>query len=92
MRNRDNNGPKISWDNSSDREFDPPINPKRPMIDPNTSTIRILTKSWGSAASASAAFEPVTPTVIPQSKLQKPTVSPPQKSAKPCNVLVSQSV
>lgn len=59
------------------------MSPKRPMIEPKTSTMRILTKRLGSAASASAAFEPVTPTEIPQSKLHIPTVSPPQNMAKP---------
>lgn len=45
--------------------------------------MRILTKSWGSAASARAAVEPVIPTETPQSKLHTPTVKPPQKMEKP---------
>lgn len=49
----------------------------------HTSTIRILTKSCGSAASAKAAVEPVIPTETPHRRLQIPTVRPPQKSAKP---------
>lgn len=48
-----------------------------------TSTMRILTKSWGSAASANAAVEPVMPTLTPQRRLQRPTVSPPQNSENP---------
>jgi hypothetical protein len=49
--------------------------------DGRTSTTRILTKRAGSAASAMAALEPETPTAMPQSRLQKPIVRPPQKSA-----------
>ena len=60
-----------------------PINPNRPRILPKTSTTRILTNKFGSAASARAAVEPVIPTQIPQSKLHAPTVIPPQKTAKP---------
>lgn len=58
-----------------------PIKPNRPKMLPNTSTIRIFTNNAGSAASANAAVEPVMPTEIPQSRLQMPTVRPPQKSA-----------
>jgi len=50
---------------------------------PNTSTMRIFTNNAGSAASAKAAVDPTTPTQTPQSKLQMPTVKPPQKSAYP---------
>ena len=50
---------------------------------PNTSTIKILTNKFGSAASAMAAVEPVMPTETPQRRLHAPTVRPPQKSAKP---------
>lgn|ERR1700722_4094027 len=60
-----------------------PINPKRPMILPNTSTTRIFTNRVGSAASASAAFDPAIPTEMPQSRLHTPTVIPPQNSANP---------
>jgi hypothetical protein len=42
--------------------------------------MRIFTNNAGSAASAKAAVEPVMPTEIPQSRLQMPTVNPPQKS------------
>ena len=45
--------------------------------------MRIFTNKFGSAASASAAVEPVMPTETPQRRLQKPTVRPPQKIAKP---------
>lgn len=57
------------------------MRPNRPKMLPNTSTMRIFTNNAGSAASAKAAVEPVMPTEIPQSKLQMPTVKPPQKSA-----------
>ena len=69
-----------------------PINPNRPRILPKTSTMRILTNKFGSAASARAAVEPVIPTQIPQSKLHAPTVIPPQKTAKPSGREVSKSV
>jgi len=59
------------------------MSPNNPMMLPNTSTTRILTKRLGSAASATAAVAPVTPTLRPQRRLQVPTVRPPQKSAKP---------
>jgi hypothetical protein len=48
-----------------------------------TSTIKILTNNWGSAASAKAAVEPVIPTETPQRRLQNPTVSPPQNNEYP---------
>ena len=60
-----------------------PINPNRPRILPKTSTMRILTNKFGSAASARAAVEPAIPTQIPQRRLHTPTVMPPQKMAKP---------
>lgn len=60
-----------------------PIRPKSPKMLPNTSTMRILTNKFGSAASASAAVEPVMPTQMPQRRLHTPTVRPPQKSANP---------
>lgn len=59
------------------------MSPKSPRILPNTSTMRILTKRFGSAASPSAAVAPVMPTETPHIRLQAPTVSPPQKMAKP---------
>lgn len=68
---------------SKPRRGDSPIRPNRPRILPKISITRILTKSWGSAASASAAVEPVMPTEMPQRRLQIPTARPPQKRAKP---------
>ena len=59
------------------------MRPKRPMILPKTSTMRILTNRSGSAASARAAVEPAMPTEIPHSKLHAPTVRPPQNNAYP---------
>ena len=50
---------------------------------PKTSTMRILTNRFGSPASDSAAVDPVIPTDTPQRRLHTPTVSPPQKIAKP---------
>lgn len=47
------------------------------------SMTRILTNSWGSAASASAAFEPEMPTATPHRRLHTPVVKPPQNSEKP---------
>lgn len=52
------------------------ISPKRPMALPKISTIKIRTKSEGSAASASAAPDPTWPTQRPQTKLTTPVVSP----------------
>jgi hypothetical protein len=49
----------------------------------HTSTIRIFTNSVGSAASANAAVDPVTPTETPQRRLQNPTAKPPQNRANP---------
>lgn len=53
------------------------------MILPKTSTTKILTNRFGSAASDSAAVDPVIPTQTPQRRLHAPTVRPPQKRAKP---------
>src|SRR4051794_31252877 len=75
--------PVISKGPRKDGSANSPIKPNKPMILPKTSTTRILTNKLGSAASASAAVDPVMPTDTPQSKLQSPTVRPPQKSAKP---------
>ena len=66
-----------------EKRHDVPIRPNRPMILPKTSTIRIFTNRFGSAASARAAVEPVIPTETPQRRLQAPTVNPPQNRAKP---------
>lgn len=44
--------------------------------------MRILTKREGSVASEMAAVEPEMPTQRPQSRLQRPTVRPPQKMEK----------
>lgn len=52
------------------------IRPNNPMALAKISTIRILTKSAGFAASARAAPDPTMPTAKPQAKLHKPTVSP----------------
>ncbi|CAG8533185.1 1590_t:CDS:2 [Acaulospora colombiana] len=54
-----------------------------PMIDAKTSTTSMRTNKVGSAASEIAAVEPVMPTAIPQKRLQRPTVRPPQNRAKP---------
>lgn len=81
------------YENRRRRLRDPwcsPINPNKPRILPKTSTMRILTNRFGSAASAMAAVEPVIPTQIPQSRLHAPTVTPPQKTAKPYGRVVSQ--
>ena len=59
------------------------MRPNSPRILPNTSTMRILTNSDGSAASPNAAVEPVMPTDTPHRRLQTPTVRPPQKRANP---------
>jgi hypothetical protein len=59
-------------------ECNAPISPNRPRIEPKTSTMRMRTNRLGSAASEMAAVEPVMPTVIPQNRLQSPTVRPPQ--------------
>ena len=60
---------------------DAPMRPNNPMMLPKTSTMRIFTNKFGSAASASAALEPVIPTQTPQRRLHTPTVSPPQNRA-----------
>ena len=57
------------------------MRPKRPIMLPKTSTMRILMKRLGSAASARAAVDPVMPTQTPHRRLHAPTVRPPQKSA-----------
>lgn len=59
------------------------ITPNKPIAEPKISTIRILTKRVGLAASARAAPEPTTPTQTPQKRLQKPTVRPPPNIANP---------
>jgi hypothetical protein len=59
----------------------PTIKPKRPSTDPKISTTNTFTNNSGFCASAKAALDPVTPTDKPQSKLQIPTVKPPQKIA-----------
>ena len=48
------------------------MSPKRPRTLPNISITNILTNKEGSAASASAAVEPVTPTATPHARLQRP--------------------
>jgi hypothetical protein len=53
------------------------------MTDAKISTIKTFTNSDGSAASASAALLPTTPTLTPQAKLHIPTVNPAQNSAYP---------
>ncbi len=58
-----------------------PINPNKPKMLPNTSTMRIFTKRSGFAASDSAAVEPVIPTDTPHNRLHIPTVTPPQNIA-----------
>jgi hypothetical protein len=50
-------------------------------MEPKTSTMRMRTNKFGSAASEIAAVDPVIPTVIPHNRLHIPTVNPPQKSA-----------
>jgi len=69
--------------NINKKQPNPPINPNNPKMLPNTSTTKILTNRSGSAASARAAVDPVIPTQTPHRRLHAPTVSPPQKSAKP---------
>lgn len=54
--------------------------------------MRILTKSDGSAASEIAAVEPEMPTQIPQKRLQRPTVRPPQKMEKAGSQLRRQEI
>lgn len=61
----------------------PMMSPKSPIMEPKISMTRTLTKSWASAASATAQVAPVIPTQTPQAKLATPTVSPAQKSAYP---------
>ena len=52
------------------------MTPKRPMALAKISTMRILTKSDASCASASAAPDPTMPTAMPQKRFEKPTVRP----------------
>lgn len=66
---------------SNECNEDVPMRPNKPIILPNTSTIRILTKRFGSAASAKAAVDPVMPTQTPHSKLHTPTVKPPPEES-----------
>ena len=61
------------------------MSPKRPMADPKISTMRILTKSVESAASARAAPDPTWPTQIPQKRLTRPVVSPAPNMVYPAN-------
>lgn len=59
----------------------PTMTPKSPRALPKISTIRILTNIEDSCASARAALVPEIPTVIPQIRLERPTVSPAEKIA-----------
>ncbi len=52
------------------------IRPKRPMALAKISTMRILTKRDGSAASARAAPDPTWPTQMPHTRLTRPVVRP----------------
>lgn len=61
----------------------PTMRPKSPRTEPKISMTRILTNRAESAASATAAVDPVIPTQIPQTRLPRPTVRPAQKSEKP---------
>ena len=54
----------------------PTMTPNNPKALPKISMIRIFTKVDGVCASASAAPAPVTPTAIPQQRLDNPTESP----------------
>lgn len=53
------------------------------MMEEKISTMRILMNNCPSAASAMAAFAPVTPTEAPPMRLQSPVVMPPQNSVNP---------
>src|SRR5271163_3358651 len=57
------------------------INPNNPITEAKISTIKTLTNNVGSAASASAALLPTTPTLTPHAKLHNPTVNPAQNIA-----------
>ena len=59
----------------------PIITPNSPKALPKISIIKILTKVEGVCASARAAPDPVTPTQIPQQRLDNPTANPAQKRA-----------
>ena len=61
----------------------PTIKPKRPKTEPKISITRILTNNEESAASETAAVDPVIPTATPQIKLLTPTVIPAQNKEKP---------
>ena len=61
----------------------PIITPNRPRALPKISIIKILTKVDGVCASANAAPDPVTPTQIPQQRLETPTARPPANKAYP---------
>ena len=52
------------------------IRPNRPIALPKISTMRILTKRAGLAASERAAPEPTWPTQMPHTRLVSPVVSP----------------
>ena len=52
------------------------MRPKRPMALPKISTMRILTKSAGLAASERAAPDPTWPTQMPHTRLVRPVVIP----------------
>lgn len=55
--------------------------PKMPSADAKISTIKILTKSEPSCASASAQLLPAMPTATPEAMLLIPTESPEEKVA-----------
>lgn len=59
------------------------MTPNRPRAEPKISTMRILTKVEGVWASAKAQPAPVTPTQIPQKRLERPTDNPEPKIPKP---------
>lgn len=61
------------------------MTPKRPRALAKISTIRILTKSDGFCASLNAQLLPTTPTAMPQTRFEKPTIQPEKKRAYPVN-------
>ena len=63
----------------------PIMTPNKPKALPKISMIRILTKVDGVWASAKAAPDPVTPTQMPQHRLDRPTAKPAEKRAYPLN-------
>lgn len=69
----------------------PMITPNNPKALPKISMMRILTKVDGVCASARAAPEPVTPTQIPQQRLERPTARPAPNKAYPLNSAFSYS-